>query len=510
MRDLALMLFVFGMLPSCYFNPRIGLLLWTWISYMLPHRLTWSYAFDFRFNLVIAAATLPGLFLSDKIRLHIPWTLVTKLWVLLMIWMTISMLDALNPALAYQEWTRTMKIQIMVAITIVLLNDRIWFNGLVWVIALSVGFYGVKGGIFTALTGGAFRVYGPIGGFYYDNNTLALALVTTFPLYWYLFLHSSGRLLKLVLAFIMVTTTLAVVSTYSRGGMVGSAALALGFWMRSPKRFRVILIMALVIPLVLSFMPQHWHDRMSTMRNAYEHQMEEAERERLASAFYLDGEEVFSPVKKRKSVLTFGIDNRVPTAIKEDYQIEVLGIKALKSDSSMYGRINSWGFAINVARERPFFGGGFSAFTRRNFHVYGPDPGETHDAHSIYFEVLAEQGVGGLILWLLFFMTALYNGQRIRRMVRQSPHLGLPWAGDLASMLQMGLVGYAACGIFLGMAYFDLPYHYVAILVALRYYVEQAQERGVVVQTPTLAPPPVNEFHSIFDPTPRSHSSAPP
>ena len=40
---------------------------------------------------------------------------------------------------------------------------------------LSIGFYGLKGGIFTILTGGAQRVWGPPGGFIEGNNELAVA-----------------------------------------------------------------------------------------------------------------------------------------------------------------------------------------------------------------------------------------------------------------------------------------------------------------------------------------------
>ena len=41
----------------------------------------------------------------------------------------------------------------------------------------------------------------------------------------------------------------------------------------------------------------------------------------------------------------------------------------------------------------------------------------------------------------------------------------LTWAGDLAAMLQVSLVGYATGGAFLGLAYFDLYYNLIAIMV---------------------------------------------
>jgi hypothetical protein len=49
----------------------------------------------------------------------------------------------------------------MIFVTTMLINTAYRLKALVWVIALSIGFYGVKGGIFTLLTGGAFASAGP-------------------------------------------------------------------------------------------------------------------------------------------------------------------------------------------------------------------------------------------------------------------------------------------------------------------------------------------------------------
>jgi hypothetical protein len=43
-----------------------------------------------------------------------------------------------------------------------LINSRERVHALIWVIALSLGFYGVKGGIFTIVHGGVYEVRGPL------------------------------------------------------------------------------------------------------------------------------------------------------------------------------------------------------------------------------------------------------------------------------------------------------------------------------------------------------------
>ncbi len=62
----------------------------------------------------------------------------------------------------------------------------------IWVIVLSIGFYGVKGGIFTIVNGGVYRVQGPLGTFIGGNNEIALAFVMTIPLMRYLHLQEQS------------------------------------------------------------------------------------------------------------------------------------------------------------------------------------------------------------------------------------------------------------------------------------------------------------------------------
>ena len=44
MRDLIVALIVFGALPYVLVRPHVGILLWSWISYMNPHKLAWGWA----------------------------------------------------------------------------------------------------------------------------------------------------------------------------------------------------------------------------------------------------------------------------------------------------------------------------------------------------------------------------------------------------------------------------------------------------------------------------------
>ncbi|HNP52273.1 MAG TPA: DUF5935 domain-containing protein, partial [Nitrosomonas nitrosa] len=64
MRDLLVASIVFGGLAFTLSNPYIGVLLWSWIGYMNPHRLGWGFAYHFPFALLIALVTLISLVIS--------------------------------------------------------------------------------------------------------------------------------------------------------------------------------------------------------------------------------------------------------------------------------------------------------------------------------------------------------------------------------------------------------------------------------------------------------------
>jgi hypothetical protein len=86
-------------------------------------------------------------------------------------------------------------------------------------------------------------------------------------------------------------------------------------------------------------------------------------------------------------------------------------------------------------------------------------------AHSIYFDVLGEHGYVGLLLYLALAWLTWLAAARVVRIAKLDA--GKRWAGDLAAMLQVSLVGFAVGGAFLSLAYFDLVYQLIAVIVLL-------------------------------------------
>src|SRR5207302_352966 len=156
MRDIVLTLIIVGSLPWCFTRPWIGILVWSWVSYMNPHRLCWGFATTLPFAQTVAIATVAG-WLFTKDRYKLPWTREVAL--LLMLWavFVLSTLGALNPQEAWIELERVSKILFMTFMTLLLIQDRTRLHILLLVIALSIGFFGFKGGIFMLATGVAYR-----------------------------------------------------------------------------------------------------------------------------------------------------------------------------------------------------------------------------------------------------------------------------------------------------------------------------------------------------------------
>jgi probable O-glycosylation ligase (exosortase A-associated) len=424
MRDLVITLVVFGSIPWIISRPFVGIVLWSWLGYMNPHRLCWGFAIFMPFAQIVALATFIGL-LSSRDNKSLPLTRESITLILLIAWMLITTIFSLNPEGAWLEWNKVWKIQLMTFVTMMVVKETSRLHWLAWTIALSLGFYGIKGGIFTILTGGSYKVWGPPGSFIGGNNEIGLALIMTIPLIRYLHMQATQLWLKLGLLGAIVFSTVSIIGTHSRGALLGILAMGAMLILKGRNRF-IYGLLAIVGAVVLyQFMPESWHERMGT-------------------------------------------------------------IKTYDQDASAMGRINAWGFAVNVAKSH-FFGGGFEVFRAWLFEIYAPNPADYHDAHSIYFEVLGEHGFIGLIL---FLMLGFFTWQSAGRCARDTDRLPeLKQLGDLMRMVQVSLVGYAVSGAFLGLAYFDLYYHLVAMVVSARYILRMHRTTNVDKMTISKSQP---------------------
>src|SRR6267142_6999258 len=198
MRDILVLAIIIIGVPVSMVRPFIGILLWSWVSYMNPHRLTWGIAYDFPAALAIGAGTLVGL-LFTKDRRFLPMERETIVLLLLWCLFAVTTVFALVPDRAWPQFELVSKILLMTMVTMMLVTTRQRLRLFLLTITLSVGFFGFKGGIFSLRGGGTDRVYGPPGTFLEDNNDLALATVMVLPICFYLAREETRRWLRLLL-----------------------------------------------------------------------------------------------------------------------------------------------------------------------------------------------------------------------------------------------------------------------------------------------------------------------
>lgn len=405
MRDLLLLVIVLVLVFMTFKKPFYGVLAWCWLSYMLPHKLAWGFMVSFPVAQVIAIAFLISLLYSKeskKIQWCSPivWLLIFNVWMLF----TVAVGSKEFGALGF--YNQAVKVQFFTFMIYIMLTSRKRIEQALAVICCSIGYYGVKGGVFSVLTGGAYRVWGPTSGFFEGNNELALTLLMALPIMYYFMRTVTNRWLKWSIAAAMLLCIAAVLGTQSRGALVAILAVGGFFWLKSDKKFIAALLIIIMLPVAYSAMPESWHARMSTIIEADE----------------------------------------------ESY------------DGSIQGRFNAWRMSYYLASDN-LLGGGFGAFNRVNFILYAPNPDDFHDAHSIYFKVLGQQGFIGLFIFLSLWISAWRLANRVQKLVKNRQDM--LWANLLCRMLQVSFVAYASGGMFLGLTYFDLPYHMLITVCAV-------------------------------------------
>jgi probable O-glycosylation ligase (exosortase A-associated) len=426
-RDLALLVTVLALLPVCLVRPWIGVLVWSWLAYMNPHRLTWGFAYTVPFAMMVAIATLSGYVFTSERRPFV-WSREVVGLLALWLWFGITTIVAVYPDAARDKFLEFSKIMVMAVLVVPLFQDRRKLRLLFVVIAASLGFYGVKGGLFVLATGGQWMVLGPPGTFFEANTELALVLNMALPLFLYLAREEPHPWRRRALWAAFLLTLLAIPFTYSRGGILGLAVILTILFLRARRRLVLIPVIAVGLLAFTLFTPEKWVERVQT-------------------------------------------------------------IEGYEGDESAQLRLMSWRVAMMIAADRPVVGGGFKVFTyRATYDVYLPEFPRSYgaDAHSIYFNLLGEHGWIGLGLFVLVIGLSLLTLARVRRLARANPEVA--WAGNYAHMIQASLAAYLVTGAFLSAAYFDLAYQLLVVIPVL--HVVAVREIAARQSNPPTVPVP--------------------
>lgn len=405
MRALVVLAAFAGLLVLAVMHPQVGLFAWGWLTLMQPHREAWGLE-NASLNLIVAAVTIVLWLVSkEPKRLLIePTSILISVFI---IWMGVVQINSLRPEHSWYHFNEFIKIMAFIILSMILLTNKPRIHAMILILCISVGYYSVKGGIFTILTGGAHHVFGPVMTMISDNNHMGGAAVFVLPLLNYLRMQTQAYWIRIGLLFAIVLTVFCILGTQSRGAFIALALVAVPFWWRS--RHRLVLAVVL-LPLAvgaLHFMPESWSARMQTISRAGE-------------------------------------------------------------DASFQGRLDAWVIATDIALANPLTGGGFRVpYLQEVADAYLSEPRQARAAHSIYFEILGSMGFVGLALFVAILGLAFRNASWVRRHARGEP--GLQWAADLAAMAQISLLAYCIAGAALSLEFWEGPWLMFVILARLRY-----------------------------------------
>ncbi len=410
MRDLALLVFI--VFSSYYIlrSPFIGVALSIWTSLFTPNLWVFGFGQSLRINFLFLALFLISLIINkSKIKnvdykftplcfTHIAFFLLGTLSALF----TISQEDVV-----WLEWSYFYKTLLLYFFVVFVVHTEVQVKTILWAMVLSVSFIGLSEGLKYVLSGGGHVIVGVLYSKMQDRNSLALAMNMILPLLFLLRNYTENKKVKTFLLIIAIFNIIAILGSFSRGGLIGLIVVGFFYFLRSDRKI-LISVFAVVIGIgAVNFMPDRWTQRMNTIESA-------------------------------------------------------------DQDESFLGRVVAWKQAVLIANDHPLVGVGFKGgqnqaiwtYYKPDFDIFNSiiDTSNTNfvqakAAHSIYFQVMGDMGYTGLSLFLLL----LFTSYRYIRFAEKN----LPRASffhDLAGMTKISLAAYAVAGAALSLPYFDILY----------------------------------------------------
>lgn len=240
-----------------------------------------------------------------------------------------------------------------------------------------------------------------IMGTYGDPNFFAQVMLVIIPIALNRLLYEKKGILKVLAGWSLAVSFLTVVFTFSRGGFLALCVVLglLVLWRKPP--LVALLSGLLILVLLIPFLPATYFERIETILE-------------------------YLPFQ--------GAD--------------------VRTEVSFRGRMSEYAVGFRMFRDNPVLGIGYDNYAA-NYLDYsmriGLDPRRTErSAHSLYLEVLAEQGLLGLLLFGFVLYSSFTSLKKARDIYSK---IAMNDLTDLALAFQIGFIGYLAAAMFIHGAY---------------------------------------------------------
>lgn len=400
--------------------PFVAGMAYIWIDIAKPQDLVYSFMTGFPLSLTAALIAI-GAYLFDKNRPPFRFTGLMAMLSLFAVWITLTSFLA-DPALgAWGKWDWAFKALVFTIFIPILFRTRVHIEALLLTIVFSVETISFSTAVKTLMGGGGYGSLAIMGSGNVglgESSTLAAVCIMMMPIAHFLYRNSvifpNNKLFKLVMVGVAASSVLTVFGSNARTGVVAGAMLLLLYVIASKKKINWLVSIAIAVGVfqLMHLEGTGWSQRMSTI-NSYE------------------------------------------------------------SDSSAASRVKVWEWTLGYVAEHPL-GGGFNSYLLNHIaavdsagitQYFPPGVFGGKAFHSVYFEVLGEQGYFGFALYAAIMILTIKKLRQIRLSVRgQADKI---WAGELAGKLFQAQMVLFAGGLFVGIAYQAYMFYVVAITVAL-------------------------------------------
>lgn len=394
-----------------------------WVDIVRPQHLAYSIINDMPLSFIAAVLTLTLFMLKD--RKYLPkFGVLLFLLVLFTIWVTFTTYLSDFPVQAWSKWDWASKVLIFAVVMPYIFRSRIQIEAFILTFVFGACTIVVPAGMKTLLGGGGYQslsIMGTGNSGLSESSTLAVVCVMIIPLVLVLLRHSlvfpKNTLTRGLFIGIIVMAFAAVVGTGARTGIIAIVVMVMLSMLQSKKKLwwlAGIAVVAVVL-LNLDLSSTQWGSRMST-------------------------------------------------------------IETYNSDSSALGRIRVWEWTLDYVTGHPL-GGGFNSFLHNRIAAVSPDgtvlyfpEGQSGGKafHSIYFELLGEQGFFGFGIYFAIIAIMVFKLIKLRNTWRN--HAGMGWLSDLANAMLTGVMVFLAGGAFVGIAYQPFIFYMISLTVAIDQY----------------------------------------
>jgi putative inorganic carbon (hco3(-)) transporter len=389
-----------------------ALLLYLWFALFRPQEWLWIDVTALRLSLILAAilvvpAFMTGIFpnITHLLSLGTLAFLVTGM---------LAQFGAADPAMGWMWLDFQVRLTLICLLAITLVSSRERFVLVMGVIGCSLGFHAAKAGL-ASMIGGGVRFHDGLAGAFPDNNGYALATVMVMPLVLATAqnMEDRWRWLRRGLYLWVPLCAITVVSTFSRGGFLALACATLVYVLLQRRRLAALAGLGVVTLLALAFVPvpEGYFDRLNTIQT-----YDEVE------------------------------------------------------DESALGRLHFWRVAVIMAKNRPF-GVGLRNYEAA-YDIYDFSNGafaRGRSVHNSHFQVLAELGFPGAMLWVSLFLLAFGLALRVRKRSRR-PELDPAeqrFYFTTANALMVSMVGFLVGGSFVASALNDVTWLTFAMVASV-------------------------------------------